>query len=44
MKCNDWECPFNKEGKCSWSDPNKDAPCFEEVLKDLQKNKKALDK
>lgn len=40
MKCNDWECPFNKDGKCTWNDPKKDAPCFEEMLKDLQKIKK----
>ena len=48
MYCNNWECPHNKDGKCTWNDPNKDAPCVEEIYKNLSKIeeifKKPIDK
>ena len=31
MFCNDWECPHNKDGKCT----EKDAPCLNEILKEI---------
>ena len=40
MKCNDWNCPFNKEGKCTWNNTEKDQPCMEETWEEIFKKLK----